>query len=124
MKCGLLAALAFASCTSRSDLGDGFHLYKSDRDDVRVGYCFNDCDKSSITVVPNRVVEVAHDAEWILARTEGGAPGYWVVDKGVGEFCYDCGFSDTLLAHVRGPLGATEFEAALQEKGIELSFGE
>ena len=123
----LVTALLLVSCRSYSDLGAGFKLYAYDREDVYVGYCFRDCDISSIMVIPPTVAALDHNAEWIVARTQNatGEVGYWIVNKHIeAAFCYDCGFSDSVRANVRGPLGVAEFESLLEAEDIALSLGE
>ncbi len=124
----LIALLLLPACTSYTDLGSNFKLYEYDRDDVFVGYCFNDCEVSSIPVIPRKVVKINHNSDWIVAEIEGDSSqsGYWVVDKNVeAEFCYDCGFFyDSLQANVHGPLNVEGFEAMLETEKIALRLTE
>lgn len=125
--CLLVTAFLLASCRSYSDLGNGFKLYEYDREDVYVGYCFSDCDRSSISVIPPTVTALDHNADWIVAKTRSATDevGYWIVEKHIETvFCYNCGFSDSLRANVRGPLGVAEFDSLLEAEDVALSLGE
>ena len=127
MKYKLLALLFLVpSCTSYTDLGSNFKLYQYGDRDVYVGYCFHNCEKSSIIMIPPTVVDVHHDANWIIAKVVRGDSSYWIIEKYVEiDFCYDCGFGDSLRErNLFGPLNYGEFMNMLEEKAISLRLRE
>lgn len=118
---GLL--LVFNSCCigAKEDyLGNNIYLTEDDNVDRRILYQIERCAVSGVEIVPMTILEIAHNDNWIIAKSGDKRNSsnfkYWIIHNSY----LDIPDAETVQQNTIGPLDHNNFKRILNEKTIDL----
>ena len=116
-------SMVLQSCCIRAKedyLGNNIYLSEYDNVDRRILYQEESCATSGVEIVPMTVMEIAHNSEWIIAKSGDMRSNsnfqYWIIKNsysGKPE-------AETVKSNTRGPLDKVTFENIIMAESIEL----
>lgn len=98
-------------------LGNNIYLSEYDNVDRRILYQTESCAISSAEIVPMTVIEIAHNSEWIIAKSKKKSEfKYWVIKNNYDHMPN----SETVIKNTTDFNDDASFKSFLTEKKINL----
>ncbi|MFD2565612.1 hypothetical protein [Aquimarina rubra] len=101
-------------------LGNNIYLSEYDNVDLRILYQKESCAQSGVEIVPMTILEIAHNSEWIIAKSGNKRSNsdfkYWIIQNSYSNIPD----AETVKLNTKGPLDKTTFENLIMERSIEL----
>ncbi|WP_299444307.1 hypothetical protein [uncultured Aquimarina sp.] len=101
-------------------LGNNIYLSEYDNVDLRILYQKESCAQSGVEIVPMTILEIAHNSEWIIAKSGNKRSNsdfkYWIIQNSYSN----TPDAETVKLNTKGPLDKKAFENLIMERSIEL----
>lgn len=119
----LVSSFILKSCCfgAKEDfLGNNIYLSEYDNRDRIIIYQTRNCAGSGVEIVPMTVIEIAHNEEWIIAKSDSKSNdstlNYWIILNSY----QDIPDAETVKKNTLGPLDSKTFNRIIKEKSIDL----